>query len=155
MYYVVCTQIIICSTSLSQCTLKPAVGSQLNSLFFFTFFNVNFPQTWIMWTVKVICVCIMQERAALKKLDNVKKDHEKRICELQKEQVWASLSLQTGTSVATGFARCLCRLHLFGWLQLLVCVRERERECVCLWTCMFVCVCWEGGGLGGGGGVGC
>ena len=35
----------------------------------------------------------MQERAALKKLDNVKKDHEKRICELQKEQVWASLSL--------------------------------------------------------------
>ena len=40
-----------------------------------------------MWTVKVIRVCIMQERAALKKLDNVKKDHEKRICELQKEQV--------------------------------------------------------------------
>ena len=135
--HVLCTQIIICSISLLQCTLKPAAGSHLNSLFFFTFFNVNFPQTWIMWTVKVICVCIMQERAALKKLDNVKKDHEKRICELQKEQVWASLSLETGPSVVTGFARCLCLLHLFGWLQHLMCVCV----CVCEWVCACVRVC--------------
>jgi hypothetical protein len=35
---------------------------------------------------------MLQERAALKKLDNVKKDHEKRITDLQKEQVCQAIT---------------------------------------------------------------
>ena len=42
---------------------------------------------YTVYTVCIVCVCVVQQKTAVKKLENVKRDHMKRIDELQRKQV--------------------------------------------------------------------
>lgn len=58
---------------------------------------------------KIDMKALSQEKTALKKLENVRKDHQRRIESLQKSQVHTRLNMYTVATVAG--CKCYCSSH--------------------------------------------